>query len=64
MIDNLFKGSALRFAAVTILIWLISMTFVYVVGGRASINQSSALGSLAAPAIWLLSQVVRRMFKQ
>lgn len=64
MMDNVFEGGVRRFAAVTILIWVGAMIFVYLVGGRASVNQWSALGSLAAPAIWLLSCVVRAKFKR
>jgi len=46
--DNVFEGGVWRFASVTHQIWLGSMIFVYVVGGQASVNQWSALASLAA----------------
>ncbi|MFM0068976.1 hypothetical protein [Paraburkholderia aspalathi] len=64
MMDDLFKGSVLRFTAVTVAIWLGAMAFVYFVGGRASVNQWSALGSLAAPGSWLLSRLARALFRR
>lgn len=56
---RLFEGSVLQFAIGTIVTWLMAMAFVFVFFGRSAINEWSALGALASPAIWLLSRLVR-----
>lgn len=64
MLNNLYGHGVLRFATSTIATWLLAMIFVYLVGGRASINQWSALGALASPAIWLLWCLIRNLLKR
>ncbi|WP_034302974.1 hypothetical protein [Herbaspirillum sp. RV1423] len=51
---GLFGRSTMAFAVNTLIIWVFAMVIAYLVGGYAVLNPYTAIGALAAPALWLL----------